>query len=68
MWITDSGATNHMTADLHNLSLTTPYASNDMVQTANGEGLLVSHVGQSVIPTKTTTLKLNSVLHVPKLT
>ena len=41
VWITDSGATNHMTADLSNLSLSSSYPANDMVQTANGEGLLV---------------------------
>ncbi|CAL9023567.1 unnamed protein product, partial [Prunus brigantina] len=39
VWLTDSGATNHMTADLSTLSLATPYPTNDTVQTANGEGL-----------------------------
>ncbi|CAL8995682.1 unnamed protein product [Prunus brigantina] len=39
VWLTDSGATNHMTADLSTLSLATPYPTNETVQTANGEGL-----------------------------
>ncbi|KAM1333043.1 hypothetical protein TB2_008858 [Malus domestica] len=39
IWLTDSGATNHMTHDLNNLSLASPYPQHDTVQTANGEGL-----------------------------
>lgn len=31
VWLTDSGATNHMTADLSNLSLATPYPTNETV-------------------------------------
>ena len=45
VWLVDSRATNHMTSNLHNLSLTAPYPANDTMQTTNGEGLLVSHVG-----------------------
>ncbi|KAM1427865.1 hypothetical protein ACFXTO_020357 [Malus domestica] len=41
--LTDSGANNHMTSDLGNLSLSTPYPSNETIQTANGEGLAISH-------------------------
>ncbi|KAB2613607.1 S2-RNase [Pyrus ussuriensis x Pyrus communis] len=38
VWLTNSGATNHMTADLKNLSLATPFPSTEMIQTASGEG------------------------------
>ncbi|XP_050109642.1 uncharacterized protein LOC126588579 [Malus sylvestris] len=38
IWLTDSGATNHMTTDFRNLSLASPYPSHETVQTANGEG------------------------------
>ncbi|XP_050116687.1 uncharacterized protein LOC126594427 [Malus sylvestris] len=38
IWLTDSGATNHMTTDLSNLSLASSYPSNETVQTANGQG------------------------------
>ncbi|KAM2804327.1 hypothetical protein COP1_045208 [Malus domestica] len=37
-WLADSGASNHMTADLKNLSLASPYPTAELVQTANGEG------------------------------
>ncbi|KAM0999510.1 hypothetical protein ACFX2A_006368 [Malus domestica] len=37
-WLTDSGATSHMTADLNNLSLATPYSSTETIQTASGAG------------------------------
>ena len=67
VWITDSGATNHMTADLSNLSLSTPFPTDDTVHTANGEGLPVSHIGNSIISTNVKPIQLKSVLHVPKL-
>ncbi|KAM2136542.1 hypothetical protein ACFX1R_006292 [Malus domestica] len=38
VWLTDSGATNHMTSDLSNLSLASPYPTSEIVQIANGEG------------------------------
>ncbi|KAM1070145.1 hypothetical protein TB1_002021 [Malus domestica] len=67
IWLTDSGATNHMTTDLSNLSLASPYPSNETVQTANGAGLEISHIGSSIIQTPVQPLKLNSILYVPKL-
>ncbi|KAM1088386.1 hypothetical protein ACFX19_016503 [Malus domestica] len=38
VWLTDSGTTNHMTNELSNLSIASPYSQNDTVQTAAGEG------------------------------
>ncbi|KAM0965733.1 hypothetical protein ACFX2C_021595 [Malus domestica] len=63
VWLTDSEATNHMTTDMRNLSLASPYPVNETVQTANGEGLQVSHVGTSLLRTSPYPLKLNSVLY-----
>ncbi|XP_011013508.1 PREDICTED: uncharacterized protein LOC105117521 [Populus euphratica] len=37
VWLTDSGATNHMTADLANLLLASPYPSTETIHIANGE-------------------------------
>ena len=68
VWLTDSGATNHMTPDLSNLQLSRPYPTEDTVQTADGAGLCVTNVGNSIISTSSKPLRLQSVLHVPKLT
>ena len=56
-----------MTSDLHNLSLATSLPVNDTVQTASGEGLLVSHVGNSMLSSPSATIPLKSVLYVPHL-
>lgn len=68
MWIIHSGDTSHMTADLTKLSLASPYPTNETIQTANGEGLKVSHVGYSTIHTPVSLIQLNFVLYVPQLT
>lgn len=64
IWLTDLGATNHMTTDLQNLSMSTPYPTSEIIQTANGAGLPISHIGSSVLHTLIQPLKLNSVLYV----
>ena len=60
--------TNHFTTDLQNLSLATPFPSTETIQTANGAGLSISHIGSFIIHTRTQKLKLNSVLYVPRIT
>lgn len=66
-WLLDSGATHHMTSELSNLNMATLYPSNDTVTSANGEGLAITHIGSSSLPIKSHNFKLNSVLHVSKL-
>jgi hypothetical protein len=45
------------------------YRGRDHVHTTNGSGMQLRHVGQSSLPTsKSTTLALNQVLHVPSVT
>ncbi|KAM2857658.1 hypothetical protein PS2_001872 [Malus domestica] len=63
VWIADSGATNHMTADFNNLTLATPYPTSETVQTANGEGLRVSHIGSTILKPHIHPIKLNSILY-----
>lgn len=67
VWLTDSGATNHMTNDLNNLPLASPYPHNETVQTVNGEGLQVSHIGNSLLRPSFQPIKLNYALCIPKL-
>lgn len=51
VWITDTGATNHMTIDLSNFALSTPFPSTDTIHTADDEGLSVSHIDHSILLT-----------------
>ncbi|KAM1300377.1 hypothetical protein ACFX1X_011796 [Malus domestica] len=37
-WVADTGATSHMTSDLANLNLATPFSGTDTVTTASGSG------------------------------
>ncbi|KAM1337683.1 hypothetical protein ACFX2H_041485 [Malus domestica] len=37
-WLTDSGTSSHMTTDMSNMSLASPYPTNEMIQSASGAG------------------------------
>ena len=64
-WIIDSGASDHMTGSARFFSNYTPCAGNKRVSTADGNECPIA--GQGLIPL-TSSLSLNSALHVPKLT
>ncbi|KAB2612930.1 hypothetical protein D8674_035246 [Pyrus ussuriensis x Pyrus communis] len=55
VWIADSGATNHMTADFNNLTVATPYPTSETVHTANGEALLTAVNSLHKIPSQSST-------------
>ncbi|KAH9648851.1 hypothetical protein KPL70_025766 [Citrus sinensis] len=50
-WYLNSGATNHVTNTLGNISINSEYQSNDKLAIGNGEKLLISHIGYSTLPT-----------------
>lgn len=66
-WLADTSATSHMTSELANLDLFTPYQETDTITIASGAGLQISNIGtyKLVVPHHSLTLK--NVLHVPKL-
>ncbi|GAA0162996.1 hypothetical protein LIER_18974 [Lithospermum erythrorhizon] len=67
-WYLDSGASNHFTADLQNLSLHNEYNGSDHITIGNGNSLAIDHIGTSHIPiSKSNSLTLNNVLHVPAI-
>ena len=66
-WLLDSGASHHLTSDLANLSLHTPYNGGEEVQIGNGMGLEIANTGSSLLPSNTRNLQLNNVLHVPTI-
>ncbi|XP_010513467.1 PREDICTED: uncharacterized protein LOC104789470 [Camelina sativa] len=66
-WIMDSGATHHMTSDLHNLSLHHPYQGGDSVTVGDGSALSIKHTGSLSLPSTSRPLTLKNVLCVPKI-
>jgi hypothetical protein len=64
-WYLDSGATDHITGELNKLMMHDRYHGNDQVKTADGTGMHINHIGNSVIPTAHDPLHLTNVLHVP---
>ncbi|RVW75390.1 Retrovirus-related Pol polyprotein from transposon RE2 [Vitis vinifera] len=46
-WLLDSGASHHVTADLSNLSLHTPYTGFDDIMIGDGSSLPITHTGTS---------------------
>jgi hypothetical protein len=63
-WYADSGATDHVTGELDKLTMKNNYNSNDQIYMANGSGMYIKQIGQSIIHTPLCDLKLNNVHHV----
>uniref|UniRef100_A0A6N2KS64 Integrase catalytic domain-containing protein n=1 Tax=Salix viminalis TaxID=40686 RepID=A0A6N2KS64_SALVM len=66
-WLVDTAASNHVTDDLHNLSLTSPYEGSDAIVIGDGTGLNISHTGNTTLSTPSTTFTLSNVLCVPSI-
>jgi hypothetical protein len=64
-WYPDTGATHHITGELHNLTVCDKYKGHDKVNTANGQGMSISHVGHSTIHNQVQNFHLRNILHVP---
>jgi hypothetical protein len=64
-WYLDSRATDHITGELEKLTMHEHYNDNDQIWEANGAGMNITHIGNSVLPTPSHLLHLNHVLHVP---
>ncbi|CAL2225177.1 unnamed protein product [Prunus armeniaca] len=57
-WVVDTGATTHMTSDLSQLSLATPFSGSDTITTAGGSGLSISNIGSSILDVPHCSLQL----------
>ncbi|OMO72876.1 hypothetical protein COLO4_27419 [Corchorus olitorius] len=57
-WFPDSGASNHLTADLSNMSIHSEYQGQDRVKVGNETCLPIKHVGSSKLKTLTRPLYL----------
>jgi hypothetical protein len=66
----DTDATDHLTSELSKLTAHQPYYGHDKVQTANGAGMPISHIGQASFITShpNSQLHLRNVQRVPSVT
>ena len=66
-WYPDSGATHHITNDMANLNISTPYNGFDTLAVGNGAGLPITHVRATNLHTESGILPLQNVLLVPSI-
>lgn len=66
-WLTDTGASHHITSDLENLSFSHAYNGSDVVAVGSGEGLPISHIGTASLSTSSHTFDLHNILRVPSI-
>jgi hypothetical protein len=65
-WVMDTGATDHITSELERLHAHERYHGNDQIHAANGAGMNITHIGETIIPTHDQNLHLKDVLLVPE--
>ena len=66
-WISDTGAIDHFTPDLHNIPDNHAYTDSQLVSIGNGNHLPISHIGNSQLRTSAYLFNLRKVLHVPSM-
>ena len=66
-WLADSGTSDHLTANLNNLSVQSQYKGPEQVTTGNGQSLPINHIGNTTLHTKYHNFILKNVLHVPRI-
>ena len=66
-WLLDSGASHHVTSDLGNLILHSPYQGSDDIMIDDGSTLPITHTGSTTIPTSSRTFTLQNVFCVPSM-
>ena len=67
-WLLDSGASHHVTSDLNNLSLHTPYNGPYDIMIGDGTGLPITHTGSTSLLHSNQEFSLTNVLCVPNIT
>jgi hypothetical protein len=67
-WYDDSAAMNHISGDLDKLMMMENYAGPDQVHATNGAGMMIKHIGHSIVSNPCRQIFLNNVLYVPQAT
>uniref|UniRef100_A0A2N9F7W8 Integrase catalytic domain-containing protein n=1 Tax=Fagus sylvatica TaxID=28930 RepID=A0A2N9F7W8_FAGSY len=66
-WLTDSGASDHITANLNNLNQLIPFKGPEQVSVGNGQNLPIQNIGNTQLHTKLHHFRLRNVFHVPRI-
>ena len=67
-WLLDSSASHHITTDLSNLALHSPYDGTDEIVIGDGSDLPITHTGAISLNTPSHSFTLSKVLCVPTMT
>uniref|UniRef100_A0A2N9FZ66 Reverse transcriptase Ty1/copia-type domain-containing protein n=1 Tax=Fagus sylvatica TaxID=28930 RepID=A0A2N9FZ66_FAGSY len=62
-WLTNTGATDHFTANLTNLQTQAPYQGIEQVSVGNGQSIPINHIGNGQLSTKLYNFRLQNLLH-----
>jgi hypothetical protein len=65
-WYMYSSATDLVTGELEKLTVRDKYGSHDQVHSASEAGMKRQHIGSSKLCSRTSTFRLNTILHVPQ--
>lgn len=66
-WLLNSGASHHVTTDLSNMSIHTPYDGTDDIIIGDRSSLPITHTGSTSLTTPSHTFSLQNVLCVPNM-
>ena len=66
-WLADSAATDHFTSSLNHISFPKPYNEQEYLTVDNRQNLLISHIGNSLIPSQNSVIHPKNVLRVPSI-
>jgi hypothetical protein len=64
-WYSDTGATDHITAEFEKLAMREKYTGGEQIHAANGGDMRITHVGNSILYTSSCILSLKNVTYVP---
>lgn len=65
LWYVDSGANNHVTTTLKNLTLQKPFRDEEEVAMENGTCFPISNTSSSTLFHSKNSFKINNILHCP---
>ena len=66
-WVSDTGTTDHLTANIGNLSMQQPYKGNNHVTVGNGQALPINNIGNGILKTPLFNFNLRNIRHVPRI-